>query len=188
MPDAMPATPQKDRVSEKQLEKKRAIRNRRAHELDQLFAQLMQVADEDEANSIVNRIWMAWHRSGDMKVDDLISLATIYMGEGDYTAALPKLDEAIKRAPGYSEGWNRRATLLYHMGEFDRSLADIEQTLKLEPRHFGALAGRGLIFTARGQFANALKAFEQAMKINPFLKERNNIIPFLRRKIGQQKI
>ena len=169
-------------------ERRHVFQAKRARELDLLFKQLMMTRDEYEGNSIVNQIWMAWHRSGDRKVDDLISLATIYMGEGEYAAALPKLDEAIRRAPDFSEAWNRRATLLFHMGEFDKSLADIEQTLKLEPRHFGALAGRGLIYSARGQYAKALHAFEQALKINPFLKERNNIIPILRKKIGEQKI
>ncbi len=164
------------------------VRAQRLRELDILFRQLMSTRDEAEGRALTNRIWMTWHRSGDRKVNDLISLATIYMDEGEYAAALPKLNEVIKRAPDYPEGWNRRATLLFHMGEFDRSLADIMQTLRLEPRHFGALAGRGLIYSARGQFGKALRAFEQALKFNPFLKERLNLIPILRKKLGQQKI
>ena len=171
-----------------QASRRQRILAERRRELDRLFAQLMNTRDENLGRNIVNAIWMAWHRSGDRKVDDLISLATIYMGEGEYAAALPKLNEAIRRAPDNSESWNRRATLLFHMGEFDRSLADIAQTLKLEPRHFGALAGRGLIYAARGQYARALRSFEQALKINPFLKERFNLIPILRKKLGQQKI
>ncbi len=165
-----------------------SARAQRLRELDLLFKQLMSTHDEAEGRALANRIWMTWHRSGDRKVNDLISLATIYMDEGEYAAALPKLNEVIKRAPDYPEGWNRRATLLFHMGEFERSLADIMQTLKLEPRHFGALAGRGLIYSARGQFGKALKAFEQALKFNPFLQERFNLIPILRKKLGQQKI
>jgi tetratricopeptide (TPR) repeat protein len=169
-------------------DRRRKVAEERARELDMLFPKLRRARDEYEASAIANRIWMAWHRSGDRKVNDLVSLATIYMGEGEYAAALPKLDEAIRRAPGFSEAWNRRATLLFHMGEFDRSLADIEKTLQLEPRHFGALAGRGLIYTARGEFRKALDAFEAALKIHPFLKERKNLIPALRRKLGEQKI
>ena len=157
-------------------------------ELDRLFAALKVVNDESIADRIVNRIWMTWHRSGNRKVDDLISLAVIYTDEKEFDAALEVLNKVVVLLPNYAEGWNRRATLYYFMGEYDRSLVDIKKTLELEPRHFGALAGRGLIYNARGQYKKALAAFEQALRFNPFLKEKDSLVPLLRQKLGIQKI
>jgi tetratricopeptide (TPR) repeat protein len=98
------------------------------------------------------------------------------------------LDEVVKRAPEYAEGWNKRATLLYIMGEYDRSRADCDEVLKREPRHFGALAGMGLIAIAQSDYKAALAAYRRALAANPYLKERDEIIPALVKKVEGEKL
>src|SRR3546814_20777188 len=72
-------------------------------------------------------------------------------------------------APGFAEGWNKRATVHYLLGNYGESLADIAETLALEPRHFGALSGRGLVYLRLEDAQRALDAFEQALAIPPNL-------------------
>lgn len=156
--------------------------------LDNYFALLQATSDESLAGRIISKIWKTWYTSDNTKINDLISLTVIFADEGSYKAALVEINKVIKMAPDFAEGWNRRATVYYLMGKYELSLADIDKTLALEPRHFGALSGRGLIYHARKEYKKALQAFEAALRLNPFLKERHGLIPFLRQKIGEQKI
>jgi len=160
----------------------------RAQRLDELFARLKTTKDEQEGDAAVAEIWKLWLRSGTSEVDELMQQATRLIGHGLASLALPVLDDIVKRAPDWAEGWNQRATALYLAGEHDRSLADIERVLALEPRHFGALAGIGLIRMARGEHREALAAYRKALAVNPFLKERLELIPALEKKVGDKPI
>ena len=151
----------------------------KAQRLDALFATLKTTKDEQEGDTAVAEIWKLWLQSGRPELDELMEQATRLIGHGLASLALPVLDDIVKRAPDWAEGWNKRATALYLAGEHDRSLADIERALALEPRHFGALAGIGLIRTAKGEYRDALAAYRKALAVNPFLKERLELIPSL---------
>jgi tetratricopeptide (TPR) repeat protein len=90
------------------------------------------------------------------------------MKQDDHSLALDLLNHIVAISPGYAEGWNKRATVLFHLKDFARSLHDVQRTLSLEPRHFGALSGLGLILEELGQDENALKAFRRALAVHPF--------------------
>jgi tetratricopeptide (TPR) repeat protein len=160
----------------------------RAQRLDELFARLKSTKDEQEGEAAAAEIWRVWLQSGRPELDEPMEQASRLMGAGLASLALPVLDDLVKRAPGWAEAWNKRATALYLAGEHDGSLADIERVLALEPRHFGALAGLGLIHIARGQHREALAAYRRALAVNPFLKERHELIPALERKVGDKPI
>ena len=160
----------------------------RAQRLDELFATLKSTKDEQEGEEAVAEIWRVWLQSGRPELDEPMEQASRLMGAGLASLALPVLDDLVKRAPGWAEAWNKRATALYLAGEHDGSLADIERVLALEPRHFGALAGLGLIHIARGQHREALAAYRRALAVNPFLTERHELIPALERKVGDKRI
>jgi tetratricopeptide (TPR) repeat protein len=160
----------------------------RAQRLDELFATLKSTGDEQEGEAAVAEIWRVWLQSGRPELDEPMEQASRLMGAGLASLALPVLDDLVKRAPGWAEAWNKRATALYLAGEHDGSLADIERVLALEPRHFGALAGLGLIHIARGQHREALAAYRRALAVNPFLKERHELVPALERKVGDKRI
>jgi len=156
--------------------------------LDELFGRLKSTKDEQEGEGAVAEIWKLWLQSGTPELDELMEQATRLIGHGLHPLALPVLDDIVKRAPDWAEGWNKRATALYLAGEHERSLADIERVLALEPRHFGALAGIGLIRIAKGEFREALAAYRRALAVNPFLKERLELIPALEKKVGDKPI
>lgn len=160
----------------------------KAQRLDALFATLKTTKDEQEGDTAVAEIWKLWLQSGRPELDELMEQATRLIGHGLAALALPVLDDIVKRAPDWAEGWNKRATALYLAGEHERSLADIERVLALEPRHFGALAGIGLIRTAKGEYRDALAAYRRALAVNPFLKERFDLIPNLEKKVGDKPI
>jgi tetratricopeptide (TPR) repeat protein len=156
--------------------------------LTALFARLGVSNDEVEGEAIVDEIWRVWLQSGRPEIDAMLQNALALLNAGEAQAALVELDAIVARAPDWSEGWNKRATVLYLLDEYDRSLADIERVLALEPRHFGALAGRGLIHIAREDYGAALEDYRRARAVNPFLKGAADLIPSLERKAGQRPL
>jgi len=66
---------------------------------------------------------------------------------------MPILDDIVARLPDWTEGSNKRATVLYLIGEYDRSLANCDRVLGLESSHFGVLAGIGLIRNRKDESA-----------------------------------
>ena len=140
----------------------------RAAELDSLFARL---ADRDARDwrEVQARIWRLWSESGSATIDLLMARAEEALGEGDSELALEFLDDVVRLAPDYAEGWNRRAILHFERGELGRAVADIRRALALEPRHFGALNGLGMILERTGDEKAAYEAYRAALEINPHL-------------------
>jgi tetratricopeptide (TPR) repeat protein len=101
-----------------------------------------------------------------------------------HARALEYFDRLVEHAPGFAEGWNKRATVYYLMENYEASVLDIERTLELEPRHFGALSGLGMIYDAIGEPAAALRSFEAAVAINPHLDGARQRIEALRRELA----
>lgn len=137
--------------------------------LDGLFQRLKLTADPGEAQVIEGAIWRLWTHTGIREVDAVMAQGIHSMNLGAHADALTRFDDVVRRAPGFAEGWNKRATVHYLMGDFTASVADIRRTLALEPRHFGALSGMGLIFDAIGNRPAALKVWEKALQINPHM-------------------
>jgi tetratricopeptide (TPR) repeat protein len=146
-----------------------------AQERENLFAALAAARTEPEAREIEDRIWQFWLKAPDEESQRLLDESIVVHRRFDYRGALTVLAKLIERAPGYAEGFNQRAIVLFLMGAHDESLEAIERTLVLEPRHFGALAGKGIILLMQGKDAQAQAALREALKINPWLKERGLI-------------
>ena len=102
-------------------------------------------------------------------MDFLAHRADQAMAEKDYDAALAFLNDLVRLAPEFAEGWNKRATLHFVLEDYGKSLDDIARTLKLEPRHFGALSGLGIILDRIGDQTGALEAYRRAVEIHPNL-------------------
>ncbi len=115
-------------------------------------------------------LWLVFLRSGDPAVDRLTQEGIERMQRGDLEQAVARFSQVIARAPGFAEGYNKRATAYYLMGRHRESLEDCERTLALNPWHFGALAGMGLIYAALDQPRRALEAFERALAVHPHLE------------------
>jgi tetratricopeptide (TPR) repeat protein len=76
----------------------------------------------------------------------------------------------VARAPGFAEGWNKRATVRYLAGDYDGSIADCRETIARKPHHFGALSGQGLCHMALGQHREAAEMFRRTLAVHPHLE------------------
>ena len=140
----------------------------RRDRLDALFERL---AGDDNPDwlSVQNEIWAQWSQSGSPAMDLLLARAESAMGEGRFELALRFLDDLVRLAPDFAEGWNKRATVYFLLGEYGRSVADIERTLALEPRHFGALSGLGMILERLGDKNGAMRTYRRGLELHPNL-------------------
>lgn len=136
--------------------------------LDALFAQLGQKNNPDWER-VQNDIWIHWSKSGSPSMDLLLLRAGRAMDAGDHELALRFLDDLVRLAPEFAEGWNKRATVYFLLGEYGPSVADIQRTLVLEPRHFGALSGLGMILERVGDKKGAIRAYRRGLEIHPNL-------------------
>lgn len=115
-------------------------------------------------------LWAIWMRSGDSQVDGLLDLGVRLMSGGNLEMAVEAFAQVIQLRPGFAEGYNKRATALYHMGRYQDSLDDIAETLRRNPYHFGALSGAGLCLLGLQRPREALDYFGKALRINPNLE------------------
>ena len=104
--------------------------------LGPLFNALGTATDPDEAAEIEAGIWALWGLSGDEEIDQLMTIGIGAISENDGETALLAFNEIITKAPGYAEGWNKRATLFYLAGEHELSISSMNKTLSFAPRHF----------------------------------------------------
>ncbi len=137
--------------------------------LDDLFEQLAITTSDEEASNITREIWQRWTANDDPNVSQLMQIGIRALNYSTYRKALQSFDRVIEIAPEFAEGWNKRATLYYHIKEYRRSIDDIKKTLRLEPRHFGAWSGLGLVSIAQENYSGALAAFKKALSINPHI-------------------
>lgn len=112
-------------------------------------------------------LWLLWSRSGDAEIDLLMARGVEEMQAGRHNASIATFSEVIRRKPGFAEGWNRRATVLYLAGEYQRSIADCDEVIKRNPYHFGALAGYGQIYFQLEQYEKAIQYWKRALEANP---------------------
>lgn len=139
-------------------------------ELALLFDQLAHASTPEDAKIIENAIWDRWNRSGSISVDLLLDRGLDALAEGEYERALSFLDEVVDLAPGFPEGWNKRATVYFLLDDYASALGDIEATLALEPRHFGAIGGLALILEELGDKQGALDAYRRVLTVYPWLE------------------
>ena len=112
----------------------------RESELNNLFKQLKN-SETTKAIEIENKIWNIWsiHPSNDRRgyrLTELLAQGTFLMAKEDLNKAYEIFSQIILVDPNWSEGWNKRATVLYLLGRYQQSQKDIDEVLKLEKRHF----------------------------------------------------
>jgi tetratricopeptide (TPR) repeat protein len=149
--------------------------------LDDLFVMLRDAKDYGNAKGIENGIWQIWTEVDDDAVTTLMNEGLTALTAGHLKTARTRFAAAVKKRPGYAEGWNKLSTVDYLLGNYKRSLSEIEKTLDLEPRHFGALSGKGLVEHALGNDPAAIKAFQRALAINPHLDAARRNIEILQK-------
>jgi tetratricopeptide (TPR) repeat protein len=161
----------------------RTGRGERTYNLDTLFEGLKIAPDVDSAKAIEESIWALWMVSGSDTCNLLMGRAKAAADGKDYDLAIKLLDAVIELKPGYTEAWNRRATLYFLQKDYGHALADLREVLLREPRHFGALSGVGLILQEIGDDRHALEAYRRALAINPHLENIDDVVKTLREKV-----
>lgn len=151
--------------------------------LEPLFERLRTAANAALADDVEGEIWRIWLQSGDEDLNRLLAEGMRAMQVGDSERALAIFDRVVARAPGFAEGWNKRATVHWLRNEYSDSMRDIQQTLRLEPRHFGALSGMGLIFDELEDPEGALRAFEAVLRIHPHARGARERVEALRQEL-----
>ena len=162
--------------------------NREA-ELNQLFDQLKKNKDPSTAFEIEMKIWNIWsiHPTQE-KLTDSLAIGSDLMFKGELEAAYKIFSKIIESSPDWSEGWNKRATVLYLMGKYENSLSDIDEVLKRESRHFGALSGQALVQIKLKNYKKAINSYKAAQKIYPSIKAAEIMIPQLQELINNETI
>jgi tetratricopeptide (TPR) repeat protein len=156
--------------------------------LDNLFHTLQTSHDSTELSAVEASIWEIWYASGDPDIDALMQEAGALSAAGNLAAAEDLYTRIIELAPGFAEGWNRRATVRFYLEDYDGSLDDIEQTLKLEPRHFGAIWGLGMIMGLQEDYQRAIYAFEKLLEIKPNSLDARPRIKLLKEALAKQAV
>jgi tetratricopeptide (TPR) repeat protein len=146
--------------------KKLAEAQKRAIELDHLFAELHQPKAPNAENT-EQKIWTLWRHNDSPTAELLLTQANLAMNDRAYDTSETMLDTLLDSYPDYVEALNKRATLYYNLKRYDEALTDLASVLETEPRHFGALSARGFIFAAQKKYAPAADAFRESLAINP---------------------
>jgi tetratricopeptide (TPR) repeat protein len=132
--------------------------------------------DPARATRAAAALWQLWHRSGDPQLDALLRQGIEAMERQELAEAEAIFTRLIDAAPGFAEGWNKRATVRYMVKDYTGSIADCRETLDRNPNHFGALSGQGLCHIALGQFREAADLFRRTLTVHPHLESaRDNL-------------
>jgi tetratricopeptide (TPR) repeat protein len=175
------AAPSKDALSADEFASREAF-------LDSLFDRLKEAKNPEQAKIVEAAIWKLWTNSGSASIDYLMDQGLDAMAAGEQGEALIYFTQVTTLAPGYAEGWSKRATLYYLMEDYQRALKDIEQTLRLEPRHFGALGGLALLLNELGDKEGALSAYRKVLKVYPHLPGAQEAVEQLSEEVEGQGI
>ena len=127
------------------------------------------LTDDDEVVRKLSEhsLWAIWSRSGDPNIDALLQEGIHLVQSDRLDEAIATFDAVVKGAPGFPEGYNRRATAYYLAGQYEKSIADCDEAIRRNPMHFGALSGLGYNYFKLGKPEPAIRYFERALGINP---------------------
>ncbi|MCH6564430.1 MAG: tetratricopeptide repeat protein [Proteobacteria bacterium] len=156
--------------------------------LDELFTTLQSSENSGVLEETEVHIWAIWFESGRAEIDSLMEEAGVAVQSGQLAQAENLYSRVIKMAPGFSEGWNRRATVRYYQQDYSGSIKDIQQTLSLEPRHFGAIWGLGMILGRDRDFSGAITAFERLLEIKPNSRDAKPRIELLKQELNKSSV
>jgi len=153
-----------------------ALSESAAEERAALFAALAAAKDDAEAREVEDRLWTFWRSFADNESRQLLEQSRQAQLRFDYAEATLYMQQLVKHAPQFAEGWNQLGYMYFLAGKYDASLQAIDRVLELEPMHYAALAGKGIILIQQGKEAEAQAPLQRALAINPWLKERNLIV------------
>jgi tetratricopeptide (TPR) repeat protein len=167
--DAPPAAEEATEGEEALSPEEQVARQREA--LPVLYDELAAAPDEETAATVAAQIETLWEASGSATADLLSQRATDAMTMDDPEMAARHLDDALRFAPNYAEGWVRRAQLYTLNDEHSEALAALEKALIADPRHFRALLSLAQTLDSMESPEGAYEAYGEVLKVYPHLVE-----------------
>ncbi len=141
-----------------------------------LFHDLATAPDERSGRDAEAAIWQFWFNQAPTPATRKSLDAGIERREAyDFEAAENHLDQVVKNAPDYAEGYNQRAFVRFLRENFSAASDDLEIALELEPDHFGAMSGLYHILRINNRHQAAFTILQQAVTLHPWLKERGGL-------------
>jgi tetratricopeptide (TPR) repeat protein len=153
-----------------------------------LLALLSQAREAKQAENLEAIIEKRWLRSGSDTADLLMARATKALERGDGALSAELADHALRQAPDWAGGWNRRALALHVLEDPLGALQDLQHALAIEPRHYPSLVALGHLLVALDRPKEALAAYRRTKAIHPFLSDIDAILNMLAHKVEGQDL
>jgi tetratricopeptide (TPR) repeat protein len=156
--------------------------------LANLYRRLAESDGAEAAGATAVAIERLWLISGSDTIDLLLQRALEAQDAGEKDLALTLLNNVIELAPGYAEGFVRRAYLRVDGNHLQEAEDDLIRALVIDPNHFRAWEGLGHILQQLQEKPLALKALRQLLRIYPANEEARRAVETLEREVEGQKI
>jgi tetratricopeptide (TPR) repeat protein len=135
--------------------------------LNQLFGDLKQAQDSDDAKDIEQRISNIFLASGSSTVDLLMVRAQAALAADKLDVARKLIQSVTIISPNYAEGWHRLAALQAQAKDDRGAMLSLQKVITLNPRHFTAYAELGSFLEDYGDKPGALKLYRKALALDP---------------------
>ncbi len=142
-----------------------------------LLAQIQNAPDEASAHTVANELWTLWADAPDEISQEMLDRGMRRRAAWNLLGAREDFDALVAYCPDYAEGYNQRAFVNFLRQDFQAALPDLEHAIELSPAHVAALSGRALTLIGLGREAEAQDALALALELNPWLPERNLLVP-----------
>ena len=86
---------------------------------------------------------------------------------GEYEAAIPDYDAAIRINPNEVDVYYNRGTASFHLGRYEDAIADFDEAVNLKRDYASAYNNRGLAKEGLGRYEDAIADFDEAIRIKP---------------------
>jgi tetratricopeptide (TPR) repeat protein len=156
--------------------------------LDQLFGELQQVQEPEDAKPIEAQINAIFTQSGSPSVDLLMLRAQAALSANNLAVARRLIDAVVRIAPNFAEGWHRLAALQSHAKDDRGAMLSLQKTITLNPRHFAAYAELAGFLEDYGDKAGALKLYRKALTLDPKMENIEREVKGLTRDVEGQGI
>jgi len=165
-----------------------SARAQRKQILTRLYGYLSDAKDKSQAMRLARSIEELWLHSGSPTTDLLMKRTDRAIETGRWQVAETFTDAIVKLQPGYTEGWMRRALVLYQRRRPTRALRSLRRVLAIDPNHFLALDRVGAILESVGEYKPALEAYRKLKRLHPQAPGVVKRIEELTRKVEGEQI
>jgi tetratricopeptide (TPR) repeat protein len=90
---------------------------------------------------------------------------------GDYAAAQPLLEDAIRACPDAARCWWALGHVLMNLGEFETAASRFEKAIELEPKNQTFMLDLAKLFEMLGEFDAARPVLERIIEVDGSSKE-----------------